>query len=129
MKRLVLIVSIGAFSVVGTAQESEQAREYDAHKLVKLQAENTCMVLASVSLHPSDYSALVVHTEPKTKGIIFPDRDGYYVATFYPYRADGVAYYCIFRDWRNNGLIQLVEFGEANTKTGEETNTIVKPLF
>jgi len=127
MKRLILVVSMAAFSIVGIAQESEQPREYDPHKLVKLQAENTCMVLASVSLHPSDYAALAIHIEPKTKGIIFPDREGYHVATVYPYRADGVSFACIFRDYRNNGLIQLVEFGEYGKDV--EKFTTVKPLF
>jgi len=127
MKRLLLTLALATLPAIGFGQD--EATEYKAHKLVKQKAENACLVLANISLHPSDYRALAIHTEPRTKGVVIPSAEGYHIATFYKYRADGIAFYCIFRDWRDGGLIQLVEFGHMNTESGEETITRVTSLF
>ena len=111
--------------IIGHAQDE---RECQVQKLVKLKAENSCLLLANVTLPANDYRALAIHTEPENFGVISPKRDGYFIFTAYKYRLDGVAFACVFRDFRTDGLIQLTEFGHV-VDGGEDLATIVKPLF
>jgi hypothetical protein len=73
--------------------------------ILNRKAENSCLLLANVTLHTSDFRALAIHIEPETKGLEIPERDGYFIVTVYKYRADGVAFACVFRDCRTDGLI------------------------
>jgi hypothetical protein len=124
MRKLLLAAAL-LLPLIGHAQDQS---EYQVQKLVKLKAENACLLLANVTLHTKDFRALAIHIEPETKGLEVPDRDGYFIVTAYKYRLDGVAFACVFRDFRTDGLIQLTEFGHV-VDGGEDVMTIVKPLF
>jgi hypothetical protein len=124
MRKLLLAAAL-LLPLTGNAEVKDQ---YNIDKFTKIKAENVCTTLASVTLHPSAYHALVLHIEPETAGLLLPDREGYFVATVYKYRTDGVTFFCIFRDFRTKGLIQLVEFGNIGGDTGDVT-TIVNKLF
>ena len=124
MRKLLLAAAL-LLPLIGHAQDQG---DYQVQKLVKLKAENSCLLLANVTLHTKDFRALAIHIEPETKGLTFPERDGYFIATAYKYRTDGGVFGCIFRDFRTDGLIQLTEFGHA-VDGGEDVVTIVKPLF
>ena len=124
MRKLLLAAAL-LLPLIGHAQDQG---DYQVQKLVKLKAENSCLLLANVTLHTKDFRALAIHIEPETKGLTFPERDGYFIATAYKYRTDGGVFGCIFRDFRTDGLIQLTEFGHV-VDGGEDVMTIVKPLF
>jgi len=123
MRKLLLAAAL-FLPLIGHAQDEG---EYQVQKLVKLKAENACLLLANVTLHTKDYRALAIHIEPETKGLTFPERDGYFIATVYKYRTDGGIFFCVFRDFRTNGLIQLAEFGHADSD--QDKTNIVKPLY
>lgn len=82
MKKTILAV---ALSLPLFAFGQDEAKEYGAHKLIKQKAENSCTVLANITLHSTDYRAIAIHAEPKTKGVIIPYRKGYHIFTVYPY--------------------------------------------
>jgi len=120
MKRLLLAAAL-LLPLTGNAEVKGQ---YNIDKFTKMQAENICMTLASVTLHSNEYQGLVLHIEPKTAGIILPGREGYFVVTVYEYKKDGGAFGCVFRDFRTNGLIQLASFGHAGGYEGDLGNDV-----
>jgi hypothetical protein len=120
MRKLLLAAAL-LLPLIGHAQDQG---DYQVQKLVKLKAENSCLLLANVTLHTKDFRALAIHIEPETKGLTFPERDGYFIATAYKYRTDGGVFGCIFRDFRTNGLIQLISFGHVGGYEGDLSNTV-----
>jgi hypothetical protein len=124
MRNLLLAAAL-LLPLTGNAEVKDQ---YNIDKFTKIKAENVCTTLASVTLHPSAYHALVLHIEPETAGFLLPEREGYFVATAYKYRNDGGTFGCVFRDFRKNSLIQLLSFGHIGGNEGELGNDI-KPLY
>jgi len=120
MRKLLLAAAL-LLPLTGNAEIKDQ---YNIDKFTKIQAENICLALASVTLHPSDYQALVLHIEPKTAGVLTPEREGYFVVTGYKYRKDGGVFMCVFRDFRTNGLIQLASFGHSGGAEGDLWNDV-----
>ena len=124
MRKLLLAAAL-LLPLTGNAEVKDQ---YNIDKFTKIQAENICLTLASVTLRTSAYQALVLHIEPETAGVLIPEREGYFVATAYKYRTDGGVFGCIFRDFRTNGLIQLISFGHSGGAEGD-LGTDVKLLY
>lgn len=112
--RMALFI-LGAWFAAAAFAADPKPEEYNAQKWAKESAESMCTLLAGVTLHPSDYKALVVHTESEVRAFVHDD--GYMIAVYYPYRVDGVAFACVFRDYRD-GTLQLQEFGAI--KKGSE---------
>ena len=120
MLKLILAAAL-LFTLTANAEVKDQ---YNIEKFTKIQSENACLLLARVSLSARDFRALAIHIEPETKGVIFPEREGYFVATIYRYRKDGGSFMCVFRDFRTNGLIQLASFGHLGGPEGDLGNEV-----
>jgi len=124
MRKLILATAL-LLPLTGHAESKDQ---YNIDKFTKLKAENICRSLASVTLRTKEYHAMVINIEPITVGVLTPEREGYFVSTVYKYRKDGGVFGCIFRDFRTNGLIQLISFGHAGGYEGD-LGTDVKLLY
>lgn len=127
MKLLPVITLALTLPTLAVAQSPDQEGMYQPQKLVKDKAENFCELLANINLHPEDFRSITLHTEPKTYGIAESDRDGYHILVTYPYRTDGVNWACVFRDYRQGALLQLVEFGLIGGE--QEEMRIIEPLW
>ncbi|MCE0757929.1 hypothetical protein LWH94_01800 [Marinobacter sp. G11] len=127
MKLLPVIALALTLPTLAAAQSPDQEGMYQPQKLVKDKAENFCELLANINLRPQDFQSITLHTEPKTYGIAESDRDGYHILVTYPYRTDGVNWACVFRDYRQGALLQLVEFGLIGGE--QEEMRIIEPLW
>lgn len=127
MKSLPVMALALALPTLAAAQSSDQPGMYQPQKLVKEKAENFCSLLANINLRPADFRSISLHTEPKTFGVAESEREGFHIMVAYPYRADGITWACVFRDYRNNSLLQLVEFGHVGG--GVDDMRQIKPLW
>lgn len=127
MKRLVLTAAVLIFPALAIGQQGDEVREYNAQKITKQRAETACEILAGINLHPKDHRAITLHTEAETLTIAAPEREGYQIVVTYPYRTDGVRWVCVFRDYRDNALIQLMEYGQYGG--GTDDIRIIEPFW